>query len=67
VAANVHEQRRVVDDCALFLVEPQRLTEPQRDEALAQDVLHRLAERQVDPERERPDQLSQSQMGPVGR
>ena len=59
VAADVDEQRRVVDDRALVLVEPDALGEPERDQALPQDVLHRLPEAEVDAERERGDQLRQ--------
>ena len=53
VAADVDEQRGVVDDRALVLVEPDALGEPQRDQALPQHVLHRLPEAEVDAERER--------------
>ena len=35
------------------------LGDPQRDQALAQHVLHRLAEAEVDAERERADELRQ--------
>ena len=59
VAADVDEQRGVVDDGALLLVEPERLGQPQRDQALPQHVLHRLPEAEVDAERERGDQLRQ--------
>ena len=59
VTADVDEQGRVVDDRPLGLVEPDPLGEPQRDEALAQDVLHRLAEAEVDAERQRRDELRQ--------
>ncbi len=53
VAADVDEQGRVVDDRALVLVEPDALGEPERDQALPQDVLHRLPETEIDAERER--------------
>ena len=59
VTADVDEQGGVVDDGPLVLVEPDPLGEPQRDEALAQDVLHRLAEAEVDAERQRRDELRQ--------
>ena len=62
VAADVDEQRRVVDDRPLLLVEPEPLGEPQRDEALPQDVLHRLPEAEVDPERERGNELRQADL-----
>ena len=57
VAADVDEQRRVVDGGALGLLEPDPVGEPQRDHALAQHVLHRLAEAEIDAERERRDEL----------
>ena len=60
VTADVDEQRRVVDDGSLLLVEPEPLRESQRDQALAQNVLHRLAEAEVDPQRERRHQLRQA-------
>ena len=59
MTADVDEQGGVVDDRPLLLVEPDALGEPQRDEALAQHVLHRLAETEVDAERERRDELRQ--------
>ena len=59
MAADVDEQRGVVDDRSLLLVEPDPLGEPQRDQALAQHVLHRLAEAEVDAERQRRDELRQ--------
>jgi hypothetical protein len=60
VAAHVDQQRCVVNTGALLLVEPMVLSQPQRDQALTEDVLHRLAEAEVDPQRKRPDQLRQS-------
>jgi hypothetical protein len=51
MAANVEEQGGVVDDRPLLLVEPEPLGQPQRDQALAQDMLHRLPEAEIDPER----------------
>ncbi len=59
VAADVDEQRGVVDDRPLLLVEPDALGEPERDQALAEDMLHRLPEAEIDPERERGDELRQ--------
>ena len=59
VAAHVDQQRGVVDGRALGLVEADELTEPQRDQALAQHVLHRLAEPEIDPQRQRREQLGQ--------
>ena len=62
VAAHVDEEGGVVDDRALLLVEPETLGEPQRDQALPQDVLHRLPEPEVDPERERGNELRQADL-----
>jgi hypothetical protein len=66
VAADVDEQRGVVDDRSLLLVQPERLREPQRDQALPQDVLHRLAEAEIDAKRQSGDQLGQSNVRPIG-
>ena len=60
VAADVDEQRRVVDRRALLLVEPEPLGQPQRDQALPQHVLHRLPEAEVDAQRQRRDELGEA-------
>src|SRR5205085_409071 len=52
VAADVDQQGRVVDGCALVLVEPDSLREPERDQALPEHMLHRLPEPEVDAERQ---------------
>src|SRR5216683_6796188 len=67
VATHVREQRRVVDDRSLVLVETEVLGETQRDPALAQYVLHRLAEPEVDTERQRTDELRQTNAFKIGR
>jgi hypothetical protein len=59
MTADVDEQGRVVDDGAGLLVESDPLGQPQRDQGLAQHVLHRLPEPQVHAERQRGDQLRQ--------
>ncbi len=59
VTADVHEQRRVVDDRPLLLVEPDPFGEPQRDQALPEHVLHRLPEAEIDPKRESRHELCQ--------
>ena len=59
VAADVDQQRRVVDVGALRVVEADPIRKPQRDQALPQDVLHRLPETQIDAERERRNELGQ--------
>jgi hypothetical protein len=50
---------RSVDGHPVLLAERRAVGQPQRDQALAQDVLHRLPEPQVDAERQRRDQLGQ--------
>ena len=67
VATHVREQRRVIDDRSLVLVEAEVLGETQRDPALAQYVLHRLAEPEVDTERQRTDELRQANAFEIGR
>ena len=57
VTADPGEQTRVVEDAALALVQPETLRHPQRDQALTDHVLHRLAETQVGPQRQERDQL----------
>ena len=59
------EQRRVVHGRPVGLVEPDPLRDPQRDQALAQDVLHRLPEAEVDPERQRRDELGEPERGVI--
>ena len=66
MAADVDEQGGVVDDRPLLLVEPDPLGQPQRDQALAQHVLHRLPETEVDAERERGHQLRQPNLRAIG-
>ncbi|MGE5597624.1 MAG: class I SAM-dependent methyltransferase, partial [Hyphomicrobiales bacterium] len=65
VAAHVHEQRRVVHDRPLFAIEPQPLGQAQPDEALAQHVLHRLPEAEVDAERQRAQKFGEPHPRPV--
>jgi hypothetical protein len=60
MAADIDEQGRVIHGRPLLRVEPDPLGQPQGDQALAQDVLHRLPETEVDPERQRRHQLRQS-------
>jgi len=67
VTTHVREQRRVIDDRSLVLVETEVLGETRRDPALAQYVLHRLAEAQVDTERQRTDELRQANAFEIGR
>ena len=50
MTADVDEQGRVVDDGSLVLAKPDRFGETHRDHGLAQHVLHRLAEPEIDPQ-----------------
>jgi len=59
VTAHVDQQRGVVDRHPVLLTQTGVASQPQRDQALPQDVLHRLPEPQVDAERQRRDQLGQ--------
>jgi len=62
VTANVDQERRVVHSRTFGLAEPHTLRDPQRDEALAQDVLHGLSEPKVDTERKRRNQFGKADM-----
>ena len=66
MTADVDQQRRVVHAAARLLVQAHPLREPQRDQALAQHVLHRLPEAQVDAERQRRDEFSQPDVRAIG-
>jgi hypothetical protein len=66
VAADVDEQGGVVDDRSLSLVELDPLGQAQRDQGLAQDVLHWLPETEVDTERKRGHQLRQPNVRAIG-
>ena len=59
VAADIDEQGGVVDRRPFGLVEAELLTEAQGDQALTEDVLHRLPEAEIDPQRQRGDELGQ--------
>ena len=59
MAADADEERRVVDDRSFVLVQPDRLGEAERDQALAQDVFHRLSEAEIDAERQSSDDLGE--------
>jgi len=62
VASDIDQQRRVVDDQALVLAKADPLRQAQRNPALAQNVLHRLAEAEIDPEGERGHELRQADL-----
>ena len=57
MAAHPDQQGRVVDDLVVGLVQAHPLGQPQRDQALAQDVLHRQAHAQVGAERQDAEQF----------
>ena len=59
MTAHVDQQGRVVNRHPVLLTQTRLVGQPQRDQALPQDVLHRLPEPQVDAERQRRDQLGQ--------
>ena len=59
VAADVDQQRGVVHDESVVVVEALSFGQSQGDDALPQHMLHRLPEAEVDPERERSDQFCQ--------
>jgi hypothetical protein len=60
VAADPSQERRVVHDLAVGLVEAHALGQAQGDKALAQHVLHGLAHPEVGRQRQHRQQLSQS-------
>ena len=60
VTADVDEERRVVHGRPRVLVEADPLRQLERDQALAQHMLHRLAEAEIHPQGERGHQLRQA-------
>ena len=60
VAADVNQQRGVVDRGPLLLRHLHALSDPQCDQALPQDVLHGLPEAEVDAQRQRRDELREA-------
>ncbi len=67
MAADVDQQGGVVDRSPRLIIQAHPLREPQRDEALPQHMLHRLAEAQVDAERQGRHEVSQSHVGAAWR
>jgi hypothetical protein len=59
VTPDVDQQRGVVHRRPVWLTQSRLIGQPQRDQALAQDMLHRLAKPQVHAQRQRRDQLGQ--------
>lgn len=66
VAPDVRQQRRVVHDRADVVVQAQPLGKPDRDQALAHNVLHRLTEPEIDTQRQRSHELRQTNRLKVG-
>ena len=63
---NADEQRGVIHIGSPLLVQADPLGEPQRDQALAQHVLHRLPKAEVHAERQRGDELRQPDVRAIG-
>ena len=66
VAADVHQQRAVVHRRSSLVIEPDPLGNPQGDQALPQDVLHRLAEAEIDAQRQRGHDLGEPNRRTLG-
>lgn len=66
MAAHPDKERRVVHVRAPALIESYLLGEPERDQALAQHVLHRLAEAEIHAERQCGDELGQPDVRAIG-
>jgi hypothetical protein len=66
VAADVDQQGCVVQRRALGVVEAQGVGQPQRDDALPEHVLHRLAEAQVHAQGQRRHELGEAQLAAGG-
>jgi hypothetical protein len=67
VTADVDQERRVVHARPGLLVQPDPLGEPEGDQTLAEHVLHRLPEAEVDAERERSDELGEPHPSSIRR
>ena len=65
VAADVRQERGVVEHRPLLLIELEPVTEPQGNEALSKHVLHRLAEPEVGTERQDRHELGEPHAAPV--
>jgi hypothetical protein len=66
MAADIDQQGGVIDSRALLLVEPDTLGQAHGDQALAQDVLHRLPEAEVYAQREGGYELRQPNLRGIG-
>jgi hypothetical protein len=58
VTTDIDQQRGVIHRHPVPFAEISVVSQPQRDQALAQDVFHGLAEPQIHAERQRCDKLS---------
>ena len=63
---DIDQQSGVIHRHPVLLAEPGVISQPQRDQALAQDVFHRLAEPEVHAKRQRRDKLSQPDLRLAG-
>ena len=66
MTADIDQQSGVVDRHPVLLTERGVISQPQRDQALAQDVFHGLAEPEVHAQRQRRDQLTQPDLRLAG-
>ncbi len=60
MAPDIDQESRVVDGRPRLLVESELFCQPQRDQALAEHVLHGLPEPQIDPQRQCGEELGQT-------
>jgi hypothetical protein len=60
VTAHPGQQGRVVHDLPVGLIQAQPLGQPQRNQALAQHVLHRLAHPEISRQRQHAEQFGQA-------
>ena len=58
VAADPRQQTRLVHDTSIHIAQPQPFTQPQRDQAGTDHVLHRLTEPEIGSQRQERHQLS---------
>ena len=66
VAADVDEQRGVVNDQPIFIAHAAEFGQPKRNLALTKHVFHRLTEAEVNPERERGHEFGEADLAGAG-
>ena len=66
VAADVDEQRGVVNDQPVFIAHAAEFGKPKRNLALTKHVFHRLTEAEVNPERQRGDEFGEADLAGGG-